>query len=66
MSRGRIVGSHFRADGKPKTGYTSERVAKQEAARFGMTHYRCDFCDRFHLTSSEDEPPRGRGRGSRP
>jgi hypothetical protein len=47
----RIVGSHFRKDGKPKTGYVSEAVAKAEAARLGMTYYRCDFCDRFHLAS---------------
>ena len=47
----RIVGSHFRKDGKPKTGYKSEAVAKAEAARLGMSYYRCDFCDRFHLAS---------------
>jgi hypothetical protein len=47
----RIVGSHFNKDGKPKRGYKSETVAKQEAARFGMTYYRCDVCDRFHLSS---------------
>jgi hypothetical protein len=47
----RIVGSHFNKDGKPKRGYAKESVARQEAARLGMTYYRCDFCDRFHLTS---------------
>ena len=41
-------------DGKPKRGYSSERTAKQEAARFGMTYYRCDFCDRFHLTKADE------------
>ncbi|HEX6586690.1 MAG TPA: hypothetical protein VF052_08055 [Solirubrobacterales bacterium] len=51
MESRRIVGSHFRKDGKPKTGYKSEAVARAEAARLGMTYYRCDFCDRFHLTS---------------
>ena len=51
MEPRRIVGSHFRKDGKPKTGYKSEAVARAEAARLGMTYYRCDFCDRFHLTS---------------
>jgi hypothetical protein len=50
---GRIVPTHFRADGKPKRGYTSERVAKTEAARLGMTHYRCDFCNRWHLASDK-------------
>lgn len=50
MSR-RIVPTHFRKDGKPKTGYKSEAVARKEAARLGMTYYRCDFCDRFHLSS---------------
>jgi hypothetical protein len=50
----RIVGSHFNRDGKPKRGYKSERVAREEAARFGKTYYRCDFCDRFHLASEND------------
>jgi hypothetical protein len=49
----RIVPTHFRADGKPKRGYTSERVAKTEATRLGMTHYRCDFCNRWHLASGK-------------
>jgi hypothetical protein len=51
MAQRRIVGSHFNRDGKPKRGYVRESVARQEAARLGMTYYRCDFCDRFHLTS---------------
>lgn len=50
MEQKRIVGSHFRADGRPKRGYPNERVAREEAARLGMTHYRCDFCDRWHLS----------------
>ena len=49
----RIVGSHFNRDGKPKRGYVKESVARTEAARFGMTYYRCDVCDRFHLTSRD-------------
>jgi hypothetical protein len=51
MAARRIVPSHFRADGKPKTAYESESVARQEAKRFGKTYYRCDFCNRFHLAS---------------
>lgn len=47
----RIVPSHFNRDGKPKTAYGSEHVARTEAARLGMTYYRCDFCNRFHLAS---------------
>jgi hypothetical protein len=47
----RIVPTHFNKDGKPKRGYVSEHVAKAEAARFGMTYYRCDVCNRFHLSS---------------
>jgi hypothetical protein len=47
----RIVPSHFRKDGRPKTAYESESVARQEAKRFGKTYYRCDFCNRFHLAS---------------
>jgi hypothetical protein len=51
MGQRRIVGSHFNKDGKPKTAYESETVARQEAERLGMTYYRCDVCDRFHLAS---------------
>ena len=51
----RIVGSHFNSQGKPKRGYVSEDVAKREAARFGMTYYRCDVCNRFHLASTGRE-----------
>ena len=47
----RIVPSHFNKDGKPKRGYVKEEVARAEAARFGKTYYRCDFCNRFHLAS---------------
>ena len=47
----RIVGEHFNRDGKPKRGYEHERVAKQEAARFGKTYYRCEVCNKFHLAS---------------
>jgi hypothetical protein len=47
----RLVGEHFNRDGKPKRGYASERLAKQEAARFGKTYYRCEICQRFHLAS---------------
>jgi hypothetical protein len=51
MAERRIVGSHFNRQGKPKRGYAKEEVAKAEAARFGMTYYRCDVCEKFHLTS---------------
>ena len=51
MGTRRIVPSHFRSDGKPKTAYESESVARAEAERLGMTYYRCDFCNRFHLAS---------------
>ncbi|MBA2545759.1 MAG: hypothetical protein H0V15_02680 [Solirubrobacterales bacterium] len=46
---GRIVGSHFNPSGKPKRAYASESDARREAGRFGMTFYRCDVCNKFHL-----------------
>ena len=45
----RIVGSHFNPSGKPKRAYSSESDARREAGRFGMTYYRCDVCNKFHL-----------------
>jgi hypothetical protein len=49
----RIVPSHFNKDGKPKRGYVNEEVARAEAARFGKTYYRCDFCNRYHLARKQ-------------
>jgi hypothetical protein len=57
----RIVGSHFRADGRPKRAYVRESVARAEAARLGMGFYRCDFCDRYHLASATDSVGSSRG-----
>jgi hypothetical protein len=51
MGSRRIVPSHFNKEGKPKRAYESEAVARAEAERLGMTYYRCDVCDRFHLAS---------------
>ena len=48
---GRILGSHFNADGKPKRGYERESDAKQEADRFGLSYYQCDVCGKWHLAS---------------
>jgi hypothetical protein len=48
---GRILGSHFNADGKPKRGYEREGDAKHEADRFGLSYYRCDVCNKWHLAS---------------
>ena len=51
MVRRRIVPqSFYRADGKPKPRYESE-VAPGRGRPLGMTYYRCDFCNRFHLAS---------------
>jgi hypothetical protein len=51
---GRIVGSHFNRDGRPKRAYSSESDARREAKRFGMAYYRCDVCSKFHLASAPD------------
>ena len=47
----RIVGSHFRKDGLPKRAFTRESDARAEGIRLGMSHYRCDFCNKWHLAS---------------
>ena len=49
----RIVPDHFRSDGKPKRAYPNEQIARAEAARLGMSFYRCDFCGRYHLASKQ-------------
>lgn len=47
----RLVGEHFRSDGKPKRAYPDATIAREEAERLGMSFYRCEFCGKYHLTS---------------
>lgn len=56
----RILGSHFNPQGKPKRGYASEAEARQEADRFGLSYYRCDVCNKFHLASKRGSESRRR------
>jgi len=51
----RLVPSHFRSDGQPKRAYEREDVARAEAQRLGMSYYRCDFCDNYHLAKTTGE-----------
>ena len=43
----RLVGEHFRADGKPKKGYRDRRAALYLADR-NTTIYRCTLCGAWH------------------
>ncbi len=53
------LGSHWRADGAPKTAYRSQAEALSVAdERRGDTGldlnvYRCDFCSAWHMGSAE-------------
>ncbi len=50
--------SHWRADGQPKTRYTSEQDANRAAFQYRLDHggdlgaYSCEFCGGWHLGSS--------------
>ena len=46
MSR-RLLGEHFRADGKPKKAYAN-RCAALYLAPLNATAYRCSWCGHWH------------------
>jgi hypothetical protein len=52
------LGSHWRSDGAPKTGYRSQAealgVADEQRQDFGvdLSVYRCDFCSSWHMGNS--------------
>ena len=54
----RVRLSHWRADGQPKTRYSSEQDANRATLQFRLDHgadlgaYVCEFCGGWHLGSS--------------
>ncbi|MGO8860406.1 MAG: hypothetical protein ACLQRH_06520 [Acidimicrobiales bacterium] len=56
--RPRGLGSHWRADGAPKTVFRSRQDAlrasggRQLESGVALEVYRCDFCSYWHLTSA--------------
>jgi hypothetical protein len=52
--RFRLLGEHFRDDGRPKTRFKSERKALDSIVRYGhrdKVAYHCRFCDGWHLAT---------------
>ena len=50
----RLVGEHFRADGRPKRRFPTREAALQHARRYSHGHltiYRCDFCQGYHFAT---------------
>jgi len=50
----RLVGEHFRADGKPKQRFKTRAAAIKHAERYGYSHlciYECEFCGGFHFAT---------------
>jgi hypothetical protein len=51
---------HWRADGQPKTRFSSEQEAHRAAFGYRLEHgadlavYRCDICGGWHLGNSPD------------
>ena len=45
----RLLGEHFRPDGKPKQSYRTEVKAYDAAKLHGKTYYRCSFCGKWHI-----------------
>lgn len=54
MPRKRLVGEHFRADGKPKRRFPTREAAVRFADKHGHTNlcvYKCDFCGGYHYAT---------------
>jgi hypothetical protein len=55
VSEPRLIGEHFRSDGRPKRGFPNRAAAERflertgGRGRFGI--YCCSFCSRWHLAS---------------
>ena len=53
------LGTHWRSDGAPKTGYRSQAEAlsvadeRRHDTGVGLNVYRCDYCSAWHLGNSE-------------
>lgn len=57
----RILGEHFKADGKPKRGFLSLAQAKRFVRDHNITNvtpYECTFCNKYHLATDKQEEER--------
>jgi hypothetical protein len=46
----RLLGEHFKRDGKPKRGFATHAQALVEMERSNKAHaYRCKFCRQWHV-----------------
>jgi len=52
--RERLLGEHFRDDGKPKRRFTTERQATEHVRRHGHNcyPYHCTICGGWHLATA--------------
>ena len=63
----RLIGEHFKRDGRPKHPYSSKAEAKRAALRLrGYEHdvhvYFCQFCQQWHLATTRGHVPTKGGR----
>jgi hypothetical protein len=46
----RLLGEHFKRDGRPKRAFADQSAAQAEAIRSRKAHvYRCKFCGQWHV-----------------
>lgn len=51
----RIIGEHFKHNGKPKRRFTKDGALKFARANAGQFHvYECSFCGGWHLASAKE------------
>lgn len=54
MSKSRLIGEHFRADGKPKRRFPTRAAAQKHAHRHAHDNviiYPCTFCSGWHYAT---------------
>lgn len=54
----RLLGEHFKRDGKPKRGFATHAQALVEMERSNKAHaYRCKFCRQWHVAGRKVSGP---------
>lgn len=48
----RVIGEHFKADGRPKKPFASKPEAREFALRVKQHAYYCHFCRRWHVAKN--------------
>jgi hypothetical protein len=60
----RLVGEHFKLDGRPKRSFPTREAAQRHALKYHHGHldiYQCSFCQAWHFATRQTGRRRTRG-----